>query len=78
LLGDTSSALSHLFGNYAGPALRLGQPLSLCFGEPSLPLDICPDAGAFPALSGNCLLALVACALLLFGCGFSRQEPAKR
>jgi len=78
LLGDTSSALSPLFGDYASPALRLGQPLSLCFGEPLLALDICPEAGAFPALSRNCLLALVACALLLFGCGFSRQEPAKR
>src|SRR4051794_36991902 len=33
LLGDTSSALSHLFGDYASPALRLGQPLGLCFGE---------------------------------------------
>jgi hypothetical protein len=78
LLGDTSSALSRLFGDHASPALRLGQPLSLCFGEPLLPLDICPEAGAFPTLSGNCLLALVACALVLFGCGFSRQEPAKR
>jgi len=80
LLGDTSSALSPLFSDHASSALRLGQPLSLCFGEPvgPLALAVCPEAGPFPALSGHCLLALLACALLLFGCGFSRQEPAKR
>ena len=77
LLRDTSIGLGSLFSDHASPVLQFGQELGLCFGEPPLPLDICPEAGPFPALSGNGLFALVACAVLLFGCGFSRQEPAK-
>lgn len=76
LLRDTSVGLAALFSD-ASPGFRLGQRLSLCFGEPLLPLDICPETGPFPTLSGNCLFALGACAWLLFGCGFSRQRPAK-
>ncbi len=77
LLHDTGSLFSALFSDHASPVLLLGHRLSLCFEEPLLPFEVCPETGPFPAFSGNCLFGLVASALLLFGCGFKRQEPAK-
>jgi hypothetical protein len=76
LLRDVSVGWCLLFGDDASPLLRLGQRASLCFGEPRFPFDVCPEAGPFPAFSGIYACALVGCALFLFGCGFSRKEPA--
>jgi len=78
LMCDATSALSGLLGDYASPAWRLDRGLGLHFAEPQLKFDICPQAGPFPALSGHSLVALVACALLLFGSGFSHREHAKQ
>jgi hypothetical protein len=76
LLCDASSALSGL-SEHANAALGLGQRLDLRFTEPLLKFDICPETGPFPALSGHSLVALAACAFLLFGPGLSHREPAK-
>ncbi len=78
LLCDASMALSALFSDDASPALRLGQRLSLCFGAPLSPFDICHESRSFPTVSGYALSALAACSLLLFGSGFSRRESVQR
>jgi hypothetical protein len=78
LICDASSALSGLLGEHASPAFRLDRGLGLRFAEPVIKFDICPETGPFPAFSWHCLVALVACALLLFGSGFSHRERAKQ
>ena len=74
LLCDAGSGLSALFSEDASPLLRLEHRLSLGFGEPMLPFDICPGAGPFPPFSWPSTLALLASAVLLFGGSFRRAE----
>lgn len=77
LLCDAGSGLSALFSEDASSLFRFEQKLSLCFGEPLFPFDICPGAGPFPPFSWHSTLALLACAVLLFGCSFRRAESPK-
>jgi hypothetical protein len=77
LLCNASIGLYSLFSDDASPLFRIGQRFNLCLGEPAFTSDICPEAGPFPAFSGHCALALVACALFLFGGGVSRKQPAE-
>lgn len=78
LFCEASSALSALVNDHTGGVLQHEHGLYPHFAEPLLKFDICPETGPFPALSGHCLCALGACALLLFGGGFSRRTPANR
>jgi hypothetical protein len=78
LLGDASASLYTLFSDDTGPLFRIGQRLNLCFGEPVFALDLCPEAGPFPTISGHGALALAACALFLFGSGMTSPEPGKQ
>jgi hypothetical protein len=74
LLSDASVGLFALFSAETSQGSALGQTLSLCLGEPLF--EACPESASFSAFSGHYLCALAACALFLFGCGFSRSEPA--
>jgi len=78
LLCEASSALYALVSDHESAVSQLEQGLNLHFSEPLMKFDICPDTGPFPTLSGHCLCALGACALLLFGGGLSRRQPANR
>lgn len=76
LLCDASSDLLALLGDPSSP-LKV-QRLGLCLPESAFPLDICPASRPFPAFSGDRALALAACALFLFGCGFGRRGRARQ
>jgi hypothetical protein len=78
LFCDAGSELSALFGDHTSPVFGFGQRFGLHFTEPLSSFGICPAAAPFPMLSGHSLCALGACALLLFGCGYRRQEAAQR
>jgi len=77
LLCDASSGLSGWFFDHSSPAFRLEQRFSVCFGEQVFPFDLCPAGGTFPTFSAQRLCALVACALLLFGCGLHRGRSVQ-
>ena len=78
LMSDACSGLSALFSDDLSALFPFGQGLSLCLEGSVFPFDVCRQAGTFPAFSGYSTLALLACALLLFGCSFSRQKPGSR
>lgn len=78
LLCEASRALSGLVSDHTDAALQLDQGLYLHFTEPLLKFDIYANTGPFPTLSGHCLCALGACALLLFGGGVGPRQPADR
>ena len=78
LLCDATGDLLALFADPSSPAFKLPQGLGLCFAEPVLPLDICPTTGPFPTFSGHRALALAACVVLLFGCGFRRRVAVEQ
>jgi len=78
LLCDAGVGLFALFSDDANPASQAVQRLSVCFDAARSPFEICSDASPFPAFSRQFAAALLACALLLFGCSRSRAEAAPR
>jgi hypothetical protein len=77
LLCDASVGLCVLFRDDTSPVFRLGRRLSLCPEEQVFPLDLCLDAGPFPAFSLQSMIALLLCSLFLFGAGFRRTAPSR-
>ncbi|HKO48044.1 MAG TPA: hypothetical protein VJV79_09990 [Polyangiaceae bacterium] len=77
LLRDASVGVSALFSADVSPAFRLGQRLSLCFGEQVFPFDICAEAGPFPSFSWHSTVALMLGSALLFGCGVRPRHSPK-
>jgi len=78
LLCDASSDVLALFGDPTNPAAKLHQQLSLHFGQPVFPLDICPADGPFPTFSGHRAWLFGACVVFLFGCVFGRRGSAQQ